>query len=240
MENILLWTALTLLLAYGIIPSILSRGLGLGVFQRSRTNHEVAFTFDDGPDPKYTPQLLDLLKKYNIKAAFFVLGSKAEQVPELIIRMHQEGHLIGIHNYVHRSNWLMTPWTVRRQLNRSASIIERITGVRPVYYRPPWGLLNLFDFLLHKKFQVVLWSIMVGDWRSRGGSERIKRRLLHKMHGGAVIVLHDSGETWGADIDAPLHTIKALEDVFKEIRFRDYTCVRIDEMIPLENRIKLS
>ena len=233
MEEAIFWTLIILFFVYGMIPWMCTAVLGFGVFRKSPSSQEVAFTFDDGPESRFTPKLLDLLKKYNISATFFVLGSKAEKNPGLIRRMNQEGHLIGLHNYVHRTNWFMTPWTIRRELVRSASIIEQITGVRPIYYRPPWGLLNLFDFFLRKEFRIVLWSLMVGDWRSKGGSEKIRRRLMHKIKGGSVILLHDSGETWGANPDAPLHTIKALEDVFLDLPHRGYTCVRIDQMPPL-------
>ena len=135
---------------YGMIPWIFTSVLGFGVFRKNPSSNKVAFTFDDGPESRFTPKLLDLLKKYNIRATFFVLGSKAEKNPGLIRRMNQEGHLIGLHNYMHLANWFMTPWTIRRELVRSASIIEQITGVRPIYYRPPWGLLNLFDFFFTK------------------------------------------------------------------------------------------
>ena len=148
------------------------------MFRKNKHTTKIAFTFDDGPDSKYTPILLDLLKKYEVKATFFVVGSKAEKLPELIQRMHNEGHLIGIHNYVHHANWLMTPWKVRKGLNRSAEIIENIIGVRPSYYRPPWGLLNIFDLILRSKYKMILWSVMVGDWRTSVGSDEVKNRLL--------------------------------------------------------------
>jgi peptidoglycan/xylan/chitin deacetylase (PgdA/CDA1 family) len=208
---------------------------GFGVFRKARTRREVAFTFDDGPDPDYTPRLLDLLGKYKIKATFFVLGSKAEKHADLILRIHREGHLIGIHNYVHQANWLIAPWKVRRQINHSVDIVERITGERPIYYRPPWGLLTLFDFRLRRQFRMVLWSTMVRDWKSKG-SLAVKKRLLKRLKGGAVILLHDSGTTWGADRDAPRYTIEALEDVFKEISLQDYQCVRVDEMMRLHEQ----
>jgi peptidoglycan/xylan/chitin deacetylase (PgdA/CDA1 family) len=79
-----IWAILVAFLVYGVIPSFLSRGFGVGSFRRSLALDKIAFTFDDGPDPEYTPQLLDLLKKYNIKATFFVLGRKAEQYLSLI------------------------------------------------------------------------------------------------------------------------------------------------------------
>lgn len=213
-----------------IIPFIITRGLGFGVLKKKTDSSKIAFTFDDGPNPIYTPQLLDLLKKWDIKATFFVLGSKAEKYPELILRIHNEGHLIGIHNYVHRSNWLMFPWTIRRQLKKSSLAIEKVTGIRPIYYRPPWGLLNFFDFFLIKNYKIIHWSVMAEDWRSRGGSEKIKNRLIKKIKSGEIILLHDCGETMGADADAPMNTILALREIFNEMENVRLSCVRIDEL----------
>ncbi|WJH35220.1 polysaccharide deacetylase family protein [Paenibacillus sp. CC-CFT747] len=86
---------------------------------------QIALTFDDGPDPVYTPRLLDLLKERGIRATFFVLGSKAEKHPDLIRRMHEEGHQIGIHNYTHLSNWLMTPWGSANAISAARRISSR-------------------------------------------------------------------------------------------------------------------
>ena len=219
------------ILFYTVIPYLLSRGLGLKIFKKGKDPSKIAFTFDDGPDPIYTPILLDLLKKDEVEATFFVVGSKAEKHPELIRRMHQEGHLIGIHNFVHHSNWLMTPWKVRKGLEDTAKIIENITGVRPVYYRPPWGMLNLFDFFRRGTYKIILWSVMAEDWRTSGGSEKIKNRLLSNIKGGDIILLHDCGDTPGAELDAPRNTINALKDVFKQVKVKGLRCVRIDELL---------
>src|SRR5256885_2191204 len=105
---------------YWLVPFILTAIAGIGVLKKKDSSDKISFTFDDGPNPIYTPQLLDLLKHHHIQATFFVVGSKAEKYPELIARMHNEGHLIGIHNYVHKSNWFMAPWTTRRHLNKTA------------------------------------------------------------------------------------------------------------------------
>ncbi|MEH7413813.1 polysaccharide deacetylase family protein [Neobacillus drentensis] len=215
---------------YWLVPFLLTAGAGIGVVKRKETSEKVAFTFDDGPNPIYTPQLLDLLKKNNIKATFFVVGSKAEKYPELLSRMHAEGHLIGMHNYVHKSNWVMAPWTVRKHLTKTSSIIEKITGERPIYYRPPWGLLTLVDFLLMKPYKIIHWSVMADDWSSKGGSAKVEKRLLQSIKKGAVVLLHDCGETAGADVDAPINTITALKKVFKELSDRGMSCVRLDEM----------
>lgn len=218
------------ILLYAVVPYFLSRGIGLKVFKKGTDSSKIAFTFDDGPDPVYTPILLDLLKKNEVKATFFVVGSKAKKHPELIRRMHQEGHLIGIHNYVHQSNWFMSPWKVRKGLKDTAEIIENITGVRTVFYRPPWGMLNLFDFIKRDPYKIILWSIMAEDWRTSGGSAKIKQRLS-SIKGGDIILLHDCGDTPGAELDAPRNTINALKDVLRTVKTKGFTCVRVDELV---------
>ncbi|EGL16933.1 polysaccharide deacetylase family protein [Paenibacillus sp. HGF7] len=176
----MIWMVFIFYLVYTLVPTFLIRRLGYGVFKSRTESPCAALTFDDGPDPQYTPQLLDLLARKGTRATFFVLGAKAEHYPDLIRRMHEEGHLVGLHNYMHHSNALMTPWKVRRTLEHSADVIERITGIRPVHYRPPWGVFNVFDFLLIRKFRIVLWSMAAFDWRSRGGTDKIKRKLIGK------------------------------------------------------------
>ncbi|MFD0696920.1 polysaccharide deacetylase family protein [Paenibacillus sp. GCM10027628] len=222
------WLIAILLLIYTLIPTVLVRLFGIGVYKKGTLAPGIALTFDDGPDPDYTPKLLDLLGKYQVKATFFVLGSKAEMYPDLIVRMHQEGHLIGVHNYVHQANAFMTPWKVRRQLNDSLRIIENIIGVKPVYYRPPWGIINLFDFLLMKRFHFVFWSLMVGDWRSKGGKEALLAKLHARVKSNDVIVLHDSGQTFGADPRAPGYMLDALGEFLEECARRGFMMVRLD------------
>ncbi|NOV03904.1 polysaccharide deacetylase family protein [Paenibacillus planticolens] len=223
---------LIVLLVYTILPTLMVRSMGrFGVYGRGKRTNGIALTFDDGPDPEYTPQLLDLLQTFQIKSTFFVLGSKAEKYPELIVRMHKEGHLIGIHNYEHWANALMTPKKVRRQLDDSVTAIENIIGVKPVYYRPPWGIINIFDLLLLKRFRLVLWSLMVRDWSSRGGKERIKYRLQKNLKHTDIIVLHDSGQTFGADHNAPMYMLEALGEFLEECTRRGFTFLRVDKKL---------
>lgn len=217
---------------YMFLPWILTRLMGMGVFSKGKVKGQLALTFDDGPHPEHTPKLLDMLLKHSVKATFFVLGSKAEQYPELILRMHREGHQIGIHNYNHRSNWLLLPWNVRRrQVDKSADIIQGITGTRPTYYRPPWGVLNLTDLFLCRDYTIILWSLMTSDWRSSIGRTRLQSELTNGMTDGSVVLLHDSGDTFGADRDAPLYMLQALDGALAEHRHKDLRFVRIDEMV---------
>ncbi|MCE5168861.1 polysaccharide deacetylase family protein [Paenibacillus profundus] len=217
---------------YMVIPFIITRICGMGVFRKGKHGAQIAFTFDDGPDPLYTPKLLDLLQEHGVKATFFVLGSKAEKYPELTRRIYREGHQIGIHNYTHLPNWLMTPWHVRQQhVERSADIVERIIGERPAFYRPPWGILNAGDLLyLRKSYRIVLWSVMGWDWKRAVDADQLARRLMKNIKPGSIVLLHDSGDTIGADEAAPQQMLEGLQDILKELRLKGYQCVRADEL----------
>lgn len=232
MENLLLW-GLYVATFYAFLPGLISRTFGFRVFKKGRVEKEISLTFDDGPDSVYTPQLLDLLARYEAKATFFVVGAHAEGQEELLRRMQAEGHVIGIHNYVHKSNWLMRPRTVKKQIERTIDIIERATGLRSVYYRPPWGIVNVFDYANLGYLQIILWSAMFGDWRIRVGAERLKKRMLKKLRPGEVMLLHDCGMTFGADKDAPRNMLSALEAYLQEGKRRGYRFVGIEEMIKL-------
>lgn len=237
MENLLLW-GLYVASFYAFLPGLISRTFGFRVFKKGRVEKEISLTFDDGPDEIYTPELLDLLARYNAKATFFVVGSHAEGQEKLLRRMKDEGHNIGVHNYVHKSNWLMRPRTVKRQIERTLDIIENATGSRSAYYRPPWGIVNVFDYAKLGHLQIILWSAMFGDWRIRLGSERLKKRMLGKLKPGEVLLLHDCGMTFGADKDAPRNMLIALEAYLEEGAKRGYRFVGIEEMMKLTEAAK--
>ena len=209
---------------------------GFGAYRKGKKPTGIALTFDDGPDPAYTPQLLDILRSQRIQATFFVLGSKAEKYPELIIRMHEEGHLIGIHNYVHWTNAFLTPKRVRKQLHDTVTVIEKILGVKPIHYRPPWGIINVFDLVLMKQFRFVLWSLMVGDWSCSGGKERIKRKLFARLKSNDIIVLHDSGQTFGANQHAPMYMLEALKEFVEACIRQGIPFMRIDKRMEIDDR----
>lgn len=237
METLLLWLFYISSL-YAFIPGLISRLFGFRVFRRGVSENTFALTFDDGPDPVYTAQLLDLLKRYDAKGTFFVVGSNAEKHPELIKRMHDEGHLIGIHNYVHKTNWLMGPGAVKKQIQKTGKIIEDVTGVKSHYYRPPWGIVNLFDFAKRDDTQIVLWSGMFSDWRVRVGADRLTDRMMKKLRGGEVFLLHDCGATLGANKGAPAEMLIALERVLKEAKRKGLQSIRIDDLIRTSEEAK--
>lgn len=221
---------LLLILFYAIIPALLTRVFKKFAMHKLENCHnkQIALTFDDGPHPVYTPILLDLLQSKSIKATFFILGSEAEKNPAIIKRMHEDGHLIGIHNYTHICNWLLSPNALKNQIEKTANIIHKITKSEPKYYRPPWGLISLPN-IFNKKYQTVLWSVMAYDWDNKNGSDEILNLLKKQTKPGSIILLHDNGNTFGADEDAPTNTIKALEDFIDYCFRNDFQFVRIDE-----------
>ncbi|OWR29365.1 polysaccharide deacetylase family protein [Saccharibacillus sp. O23] len=231
METTLLIWLFYLSSFYAFIPGLISRIFGFRAFRKGKSETEFALTFDDGPDPRYTAQLLDLLRRYEAKATFFVVGSHAVQHPELLKRMQAEGHAIGIHNYVHRANWLMWPGSVRKQVNRTNEVIENVTGQRAVYYRPPWGIVNLFDLVGRHELKLVLWSGIFGDWRQRLGEDRLLKRMRRKMRGGEVLVLHDCGATLGANDKAPENMLRALERFLTEAYDKGLSSVTIEKLM---------
>ncbi|MFT8317769.1 MAG: polysaccharide deacetylase family protein [Sporolactobacillus sp.] len=225
-------------LVYAIIPTLLMRGFcfrGYQAMHRGKDPLYVSLTFDDGPNPLYTPQVLDLLNRYHISATFFVVGVRARKYPELLRRMKREGHLIAIHHYNHVSNWFLTPRGSRKQCEKARETVMAITGERPVYYRPPWGHLHLFISQATKGFHMVLWSAILGDWRRALSTERLKTRIDSHLRDGAVICLHDDGENPGANDDAPGNTIAALEEVLPEA-VQAYTFVTIDQLYQIKQQ----
>lgn len=208
---------ITIFMVYSILPTLFMRPLFFcGLKRPLPGDRSVCLTFDDGPNAKFTGKLLDLLKAYHVHATFFVVGERARKNSALIQRMAQEGHQIGLHHYHHVSNWFLSPAKTRKQCDLAANAVEQITGTRPIFYRPPWGHINLFLPMVAGSYRIVLWSAILGDWHQKLGCARLEQRIYRHLRPGAVICLHDDGENLGADEDAPKNMIEALSVVLKE------------------------
>lgn len=148
---------------------------------------EVYLTFDDGPEPDVTPQLLDLLAAHGAKATFFCIGEKARRHPDLIARMAGEGHGIGHHTWDHADAWRTSATAYFRSVLRGAA------EVGGPLFRPPYGHLACgHAALLAKRFQVVMWDVMGGDFRPGRSAESCARHVLRSIRPGSIIVLHDN------------------------------------------------
>lgn len=209
---------------YSIVPTLWMR-----IFSRKviKTTDEkgVLLTFDDGPNPAYTGRLLDLLQQHQVKAIFFVVASKAEKNPALILRMQNEGHVIGIHHHTHQSNFLLTPLQLKKQLADSQHILRQITGETIQLYRPPYGHFNLAVPALAKDLKLMTWSGMFGDWRSKTAQTTLLNDLKTHANDGAIYVLHDCGVNFGANDLAPYYMLQALEQFLNETEQEDISFV---------------
>src|SRR5216117_2022803 len=190
--------------------------------------HQVAITFDDGPDPRWTPQVLDILKAANVKAAFFLVGVNAERYPGLVRRIVNEGHEIGNHTYYHPNLALCWPEHIRLELNATQLLLETITGRATTLFRPPYasdtGPTQLSELAPLKiaedlNYLVVLENIDPQDW-AKPGADIILRRIKQQRHDGSVILLHDAGGDRS-------QTVEALP------RILDWLHTRGDAIVPL-------
>lgn len=158
-----------------------------------RVGH-VAITFDDGPDPTSTPPFLDELERLGWTATFFVLGSMARSSPEVLRRVVEAGHEVGIHGDRHRSHLLMTPRQVDRDLARAVATVTDITGVAPTWFRPPYGELSIGSVLAARrlKLRTVLWSTWGRDWEEGAAPGSIATNVITGLRPGGTVLLHDS------------------------------------------------
>jgi len=190
--------------------------------------HQVAITFDDGPDPRWTPKVLDILKAANAKAAFFLVGVNAERYPGLVRRIVNEGHEIGNHTYYHPNLALCWPEHIRLELNATQLLLETITGRATTLFRPPYaadtGPTQLSELAPLKiaedlNYLVVLENIDPQDW-AKPGADIILRRIKQQRHDGSVILLHDAGGDRS-------QTVEALPQIL------DWLHTRGDTIVPL-------
>jgi peptidoglycan/xylan/chitin deacetylase (PgdA/CDA1 family) len=159
---------------------------------------ELSLTFDDGPNPTWTPRLLEVLARHEIKATFFMVGHAAQQQPELVRQVAAAGHLIGIHSWSHPNLAMTAAVQVREELTRSLEALEEITGGPIRYFRPPFGARRPYVLRVAREMGLtpVLWNAMTTDWKEPS-TEKIVARLAAKIDRqerrgwAANIVLHD-------------------------------------------------
>jgi len=161
---------------------------------------ELALTFDDGPNPAWTPQLLDVLAGYGVQATFFMVGKYGLQQPELVRRVVADGHLLGNHSWSHPNLAVTAADKVDRELLRTRETLEQIAGVPIKYFRPPFGGRRPHVLRAAKQLGMtpVLWNAITTDW-SEPSADRIAQRLMKTINGNerrgwaTNLVLHDGG-----------------------------------------------
>lgn len=216
-----------LILSYSIIPTIYYKFKGTPIIKDVEEKKFLSLTFDDGPDKKYTVELLDLLKKYNIKVTFFVVAKFAKENCEIIKRMEEEGHTIGLHSLEHKNALLNGPLYTSNDFKESLNIMRKL-NINIKFFRPPWGHLNLLTIINLKKYnlKLVLWDVIIGDWKANITSDEISNRLIMKSKNKSIICLHDGrGEN-----EAPRRTIEALEKTIPIWIEEGYEFLKVGEL----------
>ena len=204
---------------YTVIPDLFLHRLGIGSWKR-QFSPGVTLTFDDGPDPVFTPRVLEVLKKYHVCATFFVVAERAKKYPELIQQIKDEGHLIGVHSLNHRYAWFTSPWKTASEWTESVRILEQLTDNKITWMRPPWGTFNLmtWGWLKQHKMRAVLWNAEGHDWEVRRTAEEITERILKSTNEGTIIVLHDSGGEIGAHENSIIALERLCERIVQELK----------------------
>ena len=201
---------------FGVVPErqLLKHG--------NRNRAQIAITIDDGPDPVYTPRILDIFREHAVKATFFVVGGAAEQYPEIVLRMKKEGHEVGSHSYSHPYFNQLTWAGANREIRMTQWVLDRILGEECKLFRPPHGKLSLRALIpaWAAGQQVVLWNVDLKDYRaSEGEVEAQAARTL--LSSGDIILYHGINEP----------ALKALPYVIKAARDKDREAVTISELM---------
>jgi peptidoglycan/xylan/chitin deacetylase (PgdA/CDA1 family) len=190
----------------------------------------VALTFDDGPHPELTPQLLDILQSKQAVATFYVIGRAVKEHPEIINRAFLEGHEIGNHTWSHPDMRKLSAEALAGEINKTTEAISRVTGEHPYGIRPPYGAYNrkVLSAISPRLWPVVMWTVDPLDWK-KPGSKEVARRVLEKVSPGAIILLHD----------IHLGTIQAVPSIIEGLLQRGYRLVTVSEILAQSTSVSL-
>ncbi|QNK60846.1 polysaccharide deacetylase family protein [Paenibacillus sp. PAMC21692] len=194
-----------------------------------RNLKRVALTFDDAPDPRVTPQILDVLSRYRICATFFVVGERASKHPDLVRRIISEGHVIGNHSYNHPVFSKLPLSKVQHQIWQTDGVIKRIAGVTPLLIRPPYGELLPQQIRWSKGsgYTIVNWDVDSEDWRRNPSSARVLANIRKTLQPGSIILQHAGGGE-GQSLDGTIHALPVL---IESLQGKGYEMVTLPELL---------
>jgi peptidoglycan/xylan/chitin deacetylase (PgdA/CDA1 family) len=201
----------------------LSAGCGSG--------HRIALTFDDGPNPPWTQEVLDILRAHGARATFFDEGQAVESHPDLPPQEIEAGMAVGSHSYTHATTLpTMTAAEFAHDLQRAERALSAAVGVRPALYRAPYGHTSemMLGELRRGGYVSIGWDVDSRDWSSDSSADDIVRNVLEAAHPGAIVLMHDGG-LGGGDPDRT-RTVAALPRIIDGLHERGYELVTIPEL----------
>ena len=200
-------------------------------YTRVETDHKVvALTFDDGPNPPCTDSILEVLRVYDVKATFFVVGKYVEKYPGILQQIVREGHEVGNHSWSHKDLIFKSPKFIIKDILKTDSIITHLGYTRPITFRAPRGRKLLFLPYILSRLQKchILFDIVPIDWENRSVESMLKN-ILHNVRPGSIILLHDGdGDVEHSNRDATVQLTKMAIEVLKT---RGYQFVTISELL---------
>ncbi len=196
--------------------------------QVSTEEKVVALTFDDGPHPKYTEEILDILKEYDIKATFFVIGKNVQYNEDIFKRCASEGHEIGNHTFTHAKADKCSYSGLKDEIEKTENVIFQFSGRHTKVFRPPTGLCDEKCVALSNElgFKTIVWNIDTKDWMHTS-SDKIVSNVLSSVKNGAIILFHDY-------IDSPSPTPEALRRIIPKLIANGYSFMTVSELLELE------
>ena len=215
----------------GVAPDVPSRFRGATI-QEAKLSPEhkvIALTFDDGPWTKSTAQVLDILKKENIKGTFFVVGQNVKAYPDLTKRIVAEGHTIANHTWHH---WYhqMNPQVAAYEVANTTDIILKTTGVKTSLFRPPGGIMSngVAGYAKNNKYAIIMWSSDSIDY-SRPAVPKLINNIFRSARPGGIVLMHDGGGDRS-------HTVKALPEIISRFRKQGYKFVTVPELLEMKDQ----
>ncbi len=196
---------------------------------RTSKDKTIALTFDDGPWPKSTTQVLDILKKNNIKATFFIVGQNLKEYPDMGKRVVNEGHIIANHTWHH---WYhhMNPQTSAFEIDNTTNLIYKVTGVKTNLFRPPGGIKSNgpYNYAKNQKYATIMWSSDSNDY-ARPSVSKLIHNVMREAKPGGIVLMHDGGGNRS-------NTVQALPQIISTFRKQGYRFVTIPELLELEDK----
>ncbi|WP_254450172.1 polysaccharide deacetylase family protein [Cohnella herbarum] len=188
----------------------------------------IALTFDDGPDSKYTTQILDILAENDVKATFFVVGTQVGKYPEVAKRIVEEGHSIGNHSWSHSDLTKLSEKARNKEIDRTQQAIIEATGNTPHLLRAPYGAISktVLNSIHGYDMKHVYWTVDTRDWAGTPVDE-MHRNVMTNAGKGGIVLMH----SFGGRKHAIEHTVKLLPSIIKDLKAKGYELVTVDELI---------
>ena len=210
-----------------------SQWLGEAIWRGRTDTSEVALTFDDGPSDD-TPELLEMLKRLNLSATFFMIGENVERRAGVARRVAEAGHEIGNHSYSHPIFLYRSPSEIRWQLRRTQEVIRQAAGIIPRFARPPCGVRTPAYFAAARdlNLRTIQWSDTGFDWKHQDAA-RIACEAVRRATAGSILLLHDGDSAGKADRK---QTIAAVPLIIAELRSRNLNIVPLSRLLTIQSR----